>query len=211
MLLQLSGHLDGGLEDHSTVRLSSWATGPLRMLGGLDVSLRMGHQAKNATGCIDQTGYIRLTSVGVDRVGPRPALSIAIGNRYVLIPHQTGKDFAVNGNQLALAMGDWHGQNRVRREEGGGSATRPKMYPTVLKTSRIVVCQGDRLTPNRLLAISWQQTRLDKDLKTVADAQNEFPLGHEFADGFLEVMDHLVGQDLACRDVVTVAETAWDR
>ena len=51
---------------------------------------------------------------------------------------------------------------------------------------------------------------LDEDLKTVADAEDEFALVDEGAEGGLEVVDELVGKDFAGGDVVAIGKAAGE-
>ena len=82
----------------------------------------------------------------------------------------------------------------------------PQLDPAGFELSGIVPGERGR----RTLGIDRQQNaRLHQDLKTVADAQNQFARLFELGKKLGQPMLNLAAEDAAGADVVAITESAW--
>jgi len=83
---------------------------------------------------------------------------------------------------------------------------RLKVDPAVFKSAAVIVSQSKRGLSAAVKA--RQQTGLDQHLETIADAQNQFAAFDKSRYRIPQMVQYLVGQNLACRHIIAVAEAA---
>src|SRR5205085_7317559 len=81
------------------------------------------------------------------------------------------------------------------------------MHPTVLEFARII--RGERGVLLPLYACDCREdTETHQDLETVADAEDQFTIAQELAQGTLQTVTQLRGQDNPCGNVIAKREPA---
>src|SRR5262245_21637361 len=79
------------------------------------------------------------------------------------------------------------------------------MHPAVLEFARIICSERGFLLP--LYACHCQEdTKTHQDLETVADPEHQFPIAQELAQGMLQAVAQLCGQDDPRRDIIAKRE-----
>src|SRR5215510_156158 len=82
-----------------------------------------------------------------------------------------------------------------------------EMHPAVLEFARII--RGERgFLPPLYACHCWEDTKTHQDLETVADPEDQFTIAQELAQGTLQAIAQLRGQDNPRRDIIAKREPA---
>ena len=178
---------------------------------------RVGHKAKHAARGVGEARYGKGRTVGVQRIFLRGLaggrISILQGNEVFGL--KAAQRFLVTGNQLAFAVAHGHGeQGQVFGKHARACRIGQQVHPAVFKPGRIVVAQRN-LAFKALAAKGGQHAQLYKQLKTVADAQNQLALIQKLTQALQQGRARVVfkvapahGRSLGRAEVVAVQKPA---
>ena len=108
-------------------------------------------------------------------------------------------------------MGDRQVNAFVWLDKYAAVRTGLQVYPAVLELSTVIIGERNLLIGQRQLAGTVQARNdagLNHDLKAVTDTQDELAVLDKLMQNIAEMMHNLIGQYLARRNVVTIAESA---
>ena len=168
----------------------------------------MGHEPEDPAGPVADPGDGVHGTVGVGGELRRgSAVGVAVAQRHLMIGLNLGDDFR-RRHELALAVAQ--GQTELIQtagEDAGRSLLRLENAPVVPKDAAVVVGQSRFL--REVVAVErGNHAQPGQRLKTVADADDQFPVVDELLQLVLKLEFHPVGEDRAGAQMVTEGEPA---
>ena len=141
----------------------------------------MRHQAEDPAGWIADPCHIELRAVWVGRVGNRfvpvgRSCGACVAKDELPGPVKFRQGVTIPSNKLPFGMGNGKGERIDSGKEDGMCSGNPQVHPTILEFAPVVPTKGDDGTG----IVGWdQESRLDEDLESSADPENQFVLGVE--------------------------------
>ena len=191
---------------------------PAGMVGPVEEGLGVGHQAEDPSRRVADPRYAVYGAVGIRGIVQRclAAMFIAVLDGDEALPVESFQDLVVLGDEFPLSMTD--GQIKAPEppgEDAGGGGVDPEMDPAVLEPSRVIEGERDGLTVEMAVE-AGEHPQFDKELETVADAEDQFSLSDEPQKLVEEPllpprdrgMQNPVGPRLCRSEVVAVEEAA---
>jgi len=176
------------------------------VLGSTDEALGVRHEPKDSTCTVGQTRHRFGRTVRIDGIGTFPAVRINVLVRDVPIRLQLLQRFFILGDDLAFPMSDRHIDLPLGLEKDTPVGLRQQVYPPILILAAVVVGDGDILLLES--PITRENAHFDQDLKAVADSEYELSVVDEFPNRLGEMVNDLIGQNLAGRHIVAITEPA---
>jgi hypothetical protein len=179
----------------------------LRVLRWQHMPFWVRHEAQDSPSRVAQPSDVALTPIWIVRIGRMLAVGANVAKHDLPSLCQPLQNPFFPCDESPFAVGGRHVQVRDSFEKYAIPRRREETHPAIFESTVGVV--GER-GEGAVFVRGHEEAGFEDRLEAVADAEDQFFVIAEFADGFGEKMFELIGQNLPSGDVIAVGKAPWD-